>query len=242
MPVPFGRNGDRTQPMTAKSALTELKRLSSKTYRDGMARYGLPMDRAMGVPVGAIQKLGKRIGKDHKLAVALWNSGWYEARMLTAYVSDPAALTPAQMDRWCKQFDNWGICDTLCFALFDKSPHAWKKVHAWAKKKSEFERRASFALLASLAGHDKDSPDDRFLKTLPLIQKAASDDRNFVKKGVSWALRGIGHRSLGLHTAAVSLATQLSKSQDATERWLGKDVLRDLRRPAVIARLKRRAR
>jgi len=228
--------------MTAKSALTELKRLSSKTYRDGMARYGLPTDRAMGVPVGAIQKLGKRIGKDHTLAVALWNSGWYEARMLTAYVSDPAALTPAQMDRWCKQFDNWGICDTLCFALFDKSPHAWKKVHAWAKKKSEFERRASFALLASLAGHDKHAPDDRFLKTLPLIQKAASDDRNFVKKGVSWALRGIGHRSLGLHTAAVSLATQLSKSQDATERWLGKDVLRDLRRPAVIARLKRRAR
>ena len=98
-----------------------------------------------------------------------------------------------------------------------------------------------FALLASLAGHDKESPDDRFLKTLPLVQKAASDDRNFVKKGVSWALRGIGHRSLALHAAAVSLATELSKSRDATERWLGKDVLRDLRRPAVLARLRRRA-
>jgi len=228
--------------MTAKSALAELKSLSSRKYRDGMARYGLPMDRAMGVPVGEIQKLGKRIGTDQKLAVALWNTGWYEARMLTAYIADPAALTPAQMDRWCRDFDNWGICDTICFALFDKSPHAWKKVHAWAKKKPEFERRASFALLASLAGHDKESPDDRFLKTLPLFQKAASDDRNFVKKGVSWALRGIGHRSLSLHTAAVSLATQLSKSEDATERWLGKDVLRDLTRPAVSARLRQRAR
>jgi 3-methyladenine DNA glycosylase AlkD len=227
--------------MTAKSALAELKRLSSKKYRDGMARYGLPMDRAMGVRVGAIQTLGKRIGTDQKLAVALWNTGWYEARMLTAYVADPAAMTPAQMDRWCRDFDNWGICDTICFALFDKSPHAWKKVHAWANKKPEFERRASFALLASLAGHDKESPDDRFLKTLTLIQKAASDDRNFVKKGVSWALRGVGHRSLGLHTAAVSLATELSKSEDVTERWLGKDVLRDLQRPAVLAKLRRRA-
>lgn len=227
--------------MTAKSALAELKRLSSKKYRDGMARYGLPMDRAMGVPVGAIQKLGKRIGKDQTLAVALWKTGWYEARMLTAYVADPAALTPALMDQWCRDFDNWGICDTICFALFDKSPHAWKKVHAWAKKKPEFERRAAFALLASLAGHDKESPDDRFMTTLPLFQKAASDDRNFVKKGVSWALRGVGHRSLGLHTAAVSLATQLSKSEDATERWLGKDVLRDLQRPAVLAKLRRRA-
>jgi len=227
--------------MTAKSALAELKRLSSKKYRDGMARYGLPMDRAMGVPVGSIQSLGKRIGRDHTLAAELWDSEWYEARMLTAYVADPAALTPAQMDRWCRDFDNWGICDTLCFALFDKSPHAWKKVHAWAKKKPEFERRASFALLASLAGHDKKAPDAAFLKTLPLIKKAASDERNFVKKGVSWALRGIGHRSLALHTAAVSLATELTKSEDATERWLGKDVLRDLIRPAVLTRLRRRA-
>jgi 3-methyladenine DNA glycosylase AlkD len=227
--------------MTAKSALAELKRLSSKKYRDGMARYGLPMDRAMGVPVGAIQKLGKRIGRDQKLAVALWNSRWYEARMLTAYVADPASLTPAQMDRWCRDFDSWGICDTICFVLFAKSPHAWKRVHAWAKKKPEFERRAAFALLASLAGHDKESPDERFLKTLPLFQEAASDDRNFVKKGVSWALRGVGHRSLGLHTAAVSLATKLSTSEDASERWLGKDVLRDLKRPAVLAKLRRRA-
>jgi 3-methyladenine DNA glycosylase AlkD len=226
--------------MTVKSALAELKRLSSKTYRDGMLRYGLPTDRAMGVPVGAIQKLGKRIGKDQALAVALWDTGWYEARMLTSYVSDPAALTPAQMDRWCRDFDNWGICDTICFALFDKSPYAWKKVHAWAKKKNEFERRAAFALLASLAGHDKLSPDDRFLKTLPLIQNAAADDRNFVRKGVSWALRSIGHRSLALHQAAVSLATQLSKSDDGTERWLGKDVLRDLTRPAVLTKLRKR--
>jgi len=147
-----------------------------------------------------------------------------------------------QMDRWCRDFDNWAICDTLCFVLFDRSPHAWKKVALWAGRRDEYAKRAAFALLASLAGHDKESPDDRFLKTLPLIQKAASDDRNFVKKGVSWALRGIGHRSLGLHTAAVSLATELSKSQDATERWLGKDVLRDLKRPAVRARLQRRAR
>jgi 3-methyladenine DNA glycosylase AlkD len=227
--------------MTAKSTLTELKRLSSKKYRDGMARYGLPTDRAMGVPVGSIQALGKRIGRDHTLAADLWDTVWYEARMLTAYVADPAALTPAQMDRWCRGFDNWGICDTLCFALFDKSPHAWNKVHAWANKKNEFERRAAFALLASLAGHDKTSPDDRFLKSLPLIAKAATDERNFVRKGVSWALRGIGHRSLALHTAAMSLATQLSTSQDATERWLGKDVLRDLKRPAVLARLRRRA-
>ena len=218
---------------SVSSVLSTLKGLSSPHYRAGMTRYGLPTDRAMGVPVGSIQKLGKQLGTDQALAVALWKSGWFEARMLVAYVADPAAVTPAQMDAWCRDFDNWGTCDTLCFALFDRSPHAWKKVHAWAKRKNEFERRASFALLASLAGHDKQATDAQFMKALPLIERAASDDRNFVKKGVSWALRGIGHRNLALHKAAVALATRLSKSDDATERWLGKDALRDLQRPAI---------
>ena len=225
-------------PVSVPSVLSELKRLSSPTYRDGMTRYGLPIDRAMGVPVKSIQRLGKRIGADHVLAQKLWATGWYEARMLTAYVGDPAKLTPAQMDRWCRDFDNWGICDTLCFVLFDKSPHAWKKVHAWAKKKNEFERRASFALLASLAGHDKKATDQPFLDTLPLIETAATDDRNFVKKGVSWALRGIGHRNARLHASAVTLATRLSKSANPPERWLGKDVLRDLTRPLVTKRFR----
>ena len=221
------------------SVLSKLKELSSPTYRAGMTRYGLPTDRAMGVPVGSIQKLGKQLGRDQALAVGLWKSGWFEARMLVAYVADPAAVTPAQMDAWCREFDNWGICDTICFALFDRSPHAWKKVHAWAKRKNEFERRASFALLASLAGHDKQATDAQFMNALPLIERAASDDRNFVKKGVSWALRGIGHRNAALHKATVALATRLSKSEDATERWIGKDALRDLQRPTVLAKVRR---
>ena len=227
--------------MTAAAAIAELKKLSSTSYRSGMARYGLPMDRAMGVPVGSIQKLGRRIGKDHALADALWKSGWYEARLLVAYVADPTNLTAGQMDRWCRDFDSWGICDTICFVLFDKSPYAWKKVHIWATRQGEFQRRASFALVASLAGHDKHAPDELFLKTFPLIRTAACDTRNFVKKGVSWALRGIGHRNIALHRSEVTLAAQFAKSTDATERWLGKDVLRDLQRPAVAKRLARRA-
>src|SRR5687768_9106395 len=138
-------------PTPADKAVATLKGLANRKTRDGMARYGLPSDRAFGVPVGAIQKLGKELGKSHELALALWQTGWYEARMLAAFVDEPDRVTPAQMDEWCRDFDNWGICDTVCFHLFDRSPHAFAKVKKWATRRAEFEKRTAFALLACLA-------------------------------------------------------------------------------------------
>lgn len=226
------------------TVIARLKRLGSKRTLDGMARYGLPSDHAFGVPVGDIQALAKSLGRSHALAAALWDSGWYEARMLAAFVDEPDMVTPAQMDRWAADFDNWGICDTVCFHLFDRvSPKvAFPKVARWASKKDEFVKRAAFALLASLAGHDRASGDEPFAKCLPLIERAAADDRNFVKKGVSWALRGVGQRSPALHAASVELAQRLAADdQPAAARWVGRDALRDLKRPVVARRLAARS-
>jgi 3-methyladenine DNA glycosylase AlkD len=156
-------------------------------------------------------------------------TGWYEARMMAAFVDDPALVTPAQMDRWAGDFDNWAICDTVCFHLFDKSPYAWRKIRKWSGRRDEFVKRAAFALLASVALHDKAAPADRFLEALPLVERAARDPRNFVKKGVSWALRGIGkRRDPSLKAAAIGVAERLAASEDAAARWVGKDALRDL--------------
>lgn len=218
-------------------ALASLERLSSKSTRDGLARFGLPADNALGVPVGDIRKLAKQLGRNHALAEELWNTGIFEARMLACFIDDPSAVTPAQMDRWAKDFDGWGICDTACFHLFDRTPHAWRKIKQWSGRKDEFVKRAAFALLASLALHNKKAPDEPFSELLPFIEKAADDDRNFVKKGVSWALRSIGHRSHALHAEAVAMAKRLSTSPHATNRWIGKDALKDLTRPKVLRRL-----
>jgi len=230
-----------TPAAEVKDVLATLKRQGSKRYRDGLARYGIVAPKSFGVPMAKIQLLGRRLGRNHELAAALWDSGWYEARLLVAFVADPERLTPAQMDRWCRDFDNWAVCDTLCFHLFDRTPHAFGKVAQWSKRREEFVRRAAFALLASLAGHDKQAVDETFLRCLPLLERGAGDERNFVKKAVSWALRGIGHRNVALHTAAVGLATTLARSTEATPRWVGKDALRDLQRPAVAKRLAARA-
>jgi 3-methyladenine DNA glycosylase AlkD len=207
-----------------------------------MARYGLVAAKVFGVSVGNVQALAKQIGRDHDLALALWDTEWYEARLLTAFVDDPARVTSSQMDRWARDFENWGDCDTVCMHLFDKTPYAWKKVELWSKRKDEFVKRAAFALLASLALHDRDAKDATFLKGLKTIRAGANDERNFVKKGVSWALRSIGHRNSALHAAAIAEAEHLAESRDSTERWVGKDALRDLMRPIVIKKVAARDR
>jgi 3-methyladenine DNA glycosylase AlkD len=226
--------------VTAVEVLAHLRLIASEQYRVGMLRFGIPNENAVGIPVGTLRDLGKTLGRNHALAQSLWADGLYEARMLACFVADPAKTTPAMMDQWCKAFDSWAICDTACFHLFDRVPHAWKKVNAWAKRKPEFEKRAAFALLASLALHDKEATDEPFVDCLPLVEQAADDERNFVKKAVSWALRGIGGRSPILHTAAMELADRLAGSDDPTRRWIGKDVLRDLKRPLVAKRVAKR--
>jgi 3-methyladenine DNA glycosylase AlkD len=206
--------------------LAWLKAQGTKTTREGMARYAIPSDKAFGVAMKDMKALGKQLGHDHELALALWKTGWYEARMLTSFVADPAKITAAQMDRWCEDFDNWAYCDTLSFNLFDRTPHAWAKVEAWSRKKGEFQKRAAFALLWSLALHDRQATDGQFVAGLGLIERAAGDDRNFVKKAVSMALRAIGKRNRSLRAAAVALASRLAKSPQPSARWIGKDALR----------------
>lgn len=223
-------------------ALHQLRMSSSQAYRDGLARYAIPSERAFGVPMGSIQALAKRLGRDHELAAALWDSAWYEARLLASYVDDPAWVTPAQMDRWARDFDNWAVCDTICFALFDRSPHAWRKIEQWAPRRDEYVRRAAFALLASKTVHDKQADDSLFLHGLELIQTHADDERNFVKKAVNWALRSIGKRNAVLHTAAHETATRLAARKDSAPRWIGKDALRELNSASVMERLAKRAR
>jgi 3-methyladenine DNA glycosylase AlkD len=214
---------------TVPAILSRLKRMGSKKNRDGMARYAIVAKKVFGVSVGDLRKLAKEIGTDHRRALALWESEWYEARMLAAFLADPAEVTPSLMDRWARDFDNWAICDTVCFHLFDKTPHALKKAKQWAKKKDEFVKRAAFALLASVALHDKKMDDALLIDCLPLIESAAGDDRNFVKKGVSWALRGIGKRR-GCRAAAFAVAERLAASEDRTARWIGKDALREFKK------------
>ena len=225
-----------------RALLAELKRLGSKKRVEEMAaRYGMHTKlEAFGTTMADMRKIAKRTGRDHALAAALWDTGVYEARMLAALVDAPEQVTAAQMDRWCADFDNWAVCDTAAMHLFDRTPHAFAKVEKWSRSRAEFVRRAAFALLASLALHDKRADSECFARSLPLIETAATDERNFVKKAANWALRAIGERNTELNTAALAAAGRLADSANPAARWVGRDALRQLKSPAVLRRLAKR--
>ncbi|MCC6752231.1 MAG: DNA alkylation repair protein [Deltaproteobacteria bacterium] len=235
--------------------LAELEALGSEQSRAGMARYGINIARAFGVSVYELRKVAKRLGRDHGLALALWATGNHEARLLACFVDDPTEVTPAQMEAWARDFDSWDLCDQATTSLFDLTPHAWPKAAEWARRDEEWVKRAGFALMAGLAVHDKTATDRAFLKLLPLVERAAPDDRNFVKKAVSWALRNVGKRNPALNAAAIACAERILAAANmraggprggdtATRgaRWAATDALRELTSEKARARLANRAR
>ncbi len=222
---------------TTAKVLADLKRQGSARNRAGMARFGIAVDRAFGVPVPKIRALAKTIGQDHAFALALWKTGNHEARLLATMIADPKSLTTAQADAWVKDFDSWDVCDQACMNLIDKTSFAFSQALVWAKRKREFEKRAGFALMAALASHDKESNDERFLPFFRAILAASDDDRNFVRKAVNWALRGIGKRNRKLNALATHAADLLRKSETKSARWIGADAYRELTHPATKKRL-----
>jgi 3-methyladenine DNA glycosylase AlkD len=203
-----------------------------------MGRFGIDTRNALGVAVTELRGLARRIGRDHDLAAALWRSEIHEARLLATMVDEPSSVTEAQMERWVSDLTSWDLCDQLCGNLFDKTPFAFDTALGWSGREEEFVKRAGFALMASLAVHRKDVGDSRFEAFFPAISAQATDDRNYVKKAVSWALRQIGKRSPELHRKAIATARQIGRIDARAARWIARDVLRELESPAVQDRLR----
>lgn len=235
-----------------KGILAELRGLGSAKDRAGMARYGINVENAFGVSIYELRKVAKRLGTDHELALGLWATGNHEARLLACFVDDPDSVTSAQMEAWAGDFDSWDICDQATTSLFDLTNHGWAKAREWAAREEEWVKRGGFALMAGLAVHDKAAADRAFVKLLPLIERGALDDRNFVKKAVNWALRNIGKRNLSLNAAAVACAEKIRDTANKkaggerggaprvrAARWVAVDALRELGSEKTLARLRR---
>ncbi|HAL54909.1 MAG TPA: DNA alkylation repair protein [Bacteroidetes bacterium] len=226
--------------MRADEVIERLRSLGNRKNVEGMARYGIASAKAFGVTAPEIRRLAKGIGRDQELSLALWRTGYLEARAVASLIGDPDRVTEDQMDRWVEDFDSWAVCDACCGILFDKTPFAYRKAAAWAKRDEEFVKRAGYVMMAELAVHDKVAGDARFIKFFPLIKKGSVDGRNFVKKAVNWALRQIGKRNVTLHPLAVRLAEDIRSLDSSSAKWIAADALRELNSASVRRRLKKR--
>jgi 3-methyladenine DNA glycosylase AlkD len=223
--------------MQCDEVLTRLKRLANPEAVEGMARFGINPHDTLGVSMPNVRKIAKEVGKDHALAEELWRSGVHEARIVACLVDDPKSVSEDQLDRWVGDFDSWDVCDQCCSNLFDKTEFAYDRAVHWANRDEEFVRRAGFVMMAALSVHDKKASDSRFLVFLPIIKSRSTDERNFVKKAVNWALRQIGKRNQNLNEAAIKTATEIKTIDSKGARWIASDALRELTSKPVQQKL-----
>ena len=218
-------------------ALDEMRRVAGavdpQTVIDEMKRFGIQVERpacsVIGLTTPQLRAIAKPRRNDQPLAEALWDTGIHDARILASLVGDPRAITRAVLDRWARDFASWDVCDACCCNVFDRSPHAWSRIRRWAPARGEFVRRAAFATIAAIAVHDKAAADQVFLDALRLVEQYAFDDRNFVRKGVNWALRNIGKRNAALRVEAIACAERVRAQGTRSARWIAADALRELR-------------
>ena len=244
IPTRLSRKLRRATPgnqWSCRGVLRELRSLGEARNVEGMARFGIVAKNVYGVAKPKMDLLARRIGRNRRLALDLWDSGVHDARILAGMIDDAAQVTSAQMDKWVRHFDNWDVCDGTCCHLFVFCGPAWKKAVQWSRRNEEFVKRAGFALMAYLAYRDKTAPDKKFVKLLAIIEQKAGDDRNFVRKAVNWALRNIGKRNVRLNRAAIQTAERIRQQDSRAARWIAGDALRELTSDAVRRRLGKQA-
>jgi len=228
----------RDRFMDGEEILEQLKSLSNPKAIAGMARFGINPKNTYGVSIPVLRKMAKQIGKNHRLAEKLWHSGIHEARILAGMIDPPEMITQEQMEGWVRDFDSWDVCDQCCSNLFDKTKFAHQKAVEWSRRKDEFVKRAGFVLMATLAVHDKEADNQKFLRFVPIIKREATDERNFVKKAVNWALRQIGKRNRSLNKEAIKAAKEIQKMDSKSAKWIASDALRELTSEAVQKKLR----
>lgn len=214
--------------MTTDSVIADLQQLASPEFRTGMARFGIVNETALGIKVPVLRAYAKKAGKNHPLALQLWETRIHEARLLAIFMADWKLVDEQLMEQWLKDFNSWDICDQCCGELFDKTPLAFQKAAEWTTRTAEFEKRAGFVMMAELAVHDKKADNAAFESFFSLMIRHADDDRNFVKKAVNWALRKIGKRNQFLRTAAIAVALEIQQQPSKSAKWIAMDALREL--------------
>ncbi|MFH1424741.1 MAG: DNA alkylation repair protein [archaeon] len=225
--------------MNKTEIIKQLQSHANPKNVEGMQRFGIQGGKMLGVSVPVVRKMAKQIGKSHTLAQKLWDTGIHEARILAPLIDEVDKVTEAQMDRWVKDFNSWDIVDQCCSNLFDKTPFVYRKAVEWTKRDEEFVKRTGFVLMATSAVHDKKAPDAQFKKFLPIIKKYSTDERNFVKKAVNWALRQIGKRNLALNKKAIKVAKEIQKIDSKAAKWIANDAIRELKSEKIKQMLKR---
>ena len=196
-------------------------------------RFGITANNSLGIYQKDLKELAGKIGCNNKLALKLFDSGIYEARILCSKIYHPESITEELMEKWVATFENWEICDSFCMGFFAKSKFALTKAIEWSKDEHEFVKRSGFVIMASYGFANKNADNEVFEKFLPIVEREAIDERLYVKKAVNWALRNIGKRNIDLNNSAISVANRIANIESKSAKWIANNALKELKNPTV---------
>lgn len=214
--------------MTCDEVISELKSLSSEKYKANVVKMGIPEASSIGVSTGDIRKLAKSIEKSNEFAYKLWRTGYHEAKILAVLVFDKKYISLHDVDKLMNDVCSWDLCDHLCKNLIIKLKGYEELIGIWCDSKETYNKRAAFTLMASAVIHEKSIYDDIVDNYLKLIFEHSNDEREHVKKAVSWALREIGKRDYNYQEKAILLAYELKENGSKSQLWIAKDALKEL--------------
>jgi 3-methyladenine DNA glycosylase AlkD len=223
--------------MELQEIVAKLELLSTPENIEGMERFGITPEKTYAVRIPELRKIAKESGKNHELALELWELDFRETKILACMIDDPKMVSSSQLNAWVLEFDYWEICDQCCMNLFRKTSFAYDKIFEWGEHEAEFVKRAAFSLLAVMAVHDKKQPNHQFEQYYPLLISASTDNRNFVKKAVNWALRSIGKKNSSLNKSSIDLAEEILALNTKSSKWIASNALKELKNEKVRKKL-----
>ena len=214
--------------MNFQDVIAYFEEISDENVVNSNKRFAIGCEYSYGIRLPVIRKLAKEIGKDHDLAIELWNHPYHESHLLATMIEEKEKITYKQLNEWVNSFYSWDIVDQACINLLIDLPEAHENIFVWCDAEEEFVKRTAFSLIAVIAVRDKKADADDFDKYYPLIKNASFDNRNFVKKSVNWALRQIGKRDLECNKRALKTAYEISEIDDKTCKWISSNAIREL--------------
>ena len=213
---------------TLDQILNQLRSEGGEKYKSNVVRMGIPEESSLGVPIPVIRKMGKRIGRNHRLGLDLWNSPYHEAKLLAALIIEPAETDRQVLEKLMADVASWDLCDHICKSLIIELPYYGDLIYEWAGDNRLYFKRAAFVLICAELIKFKSIEEDKIDSYLELILQNSGDSRTHVRKGINWALRDIGKFNHSCHEKAISAAWNLTESGDSDRRWIGRNALKEL--------------
>ena len=178
--------------------------------------------KSFGIGLTVLRKLANQIGKNHELSLKLWESEYYDAKIIALLIDNPKKMTREQAEEQVDGVNQGHLAHVFssCNASLAKTSFVVELACDWMKSVDSIRRRCSYGLLYEISkSQKKNAPDDVFfLEKIEYINTFFHRESFLIKGAMGGALIGIGKRNIRLNIAALKVARNLGPIQISADK------------------------